>query len=85
METKFTGASEKRLIECTISGCEETTFEPSHPNPRLRWAVLEVTDDEGVKVVRLCPKHVREILPVDDEFFTRVENTEEFIKKEGIH
>jgi len=85
METKFTGASEKRIHECTVLGCEATTTEPSHPNPRFRWAIFELPDDDGVKIVKLCPEHVREILPVDDDFFERVERTEKFIQKEAVN
>jgi len=47
---------------------------------------MMLKEEDGSEIpVTLCPRHVRELLPVNDEFFERVERSEEFIRKEGIH
>ena len=69
-------------IECTIESCPNYTHDPTHRDPRLRWAVrMPLKDEDGREfLVTLCPSHVREFLVADSDFYERTERTEKFIR-----
>ena len=75
------------LYTCTIDTCGRTTRNPFKKNPRFRWIVKLILHDDAEDKdyeVTLCPKHVKELLHVDEEFFRSMERTEKFIRTPGL-
>lgn len=71
------------LHECSIVGCNNVTVNPFNPDPRQRWIIgLRLKEEDDTEInVNLCPGHVRRLMPgANEDFFDRVQNTEEFVR-----
>ena len=69
---------------CTIVGCVETTSRERWDNPRDRWIInLPLTDENNIDVlVSLCPRHARELLNLDEDWYQTTERSEKFVREQ---
>jgi hypothetical protein len=73
-----------KLYECSLEGCARVTTTPNPSDPRLRWFIdLVLDDDDGTALmVNLCPEHVQLYLGLTEEDYVRTERAEAFVRGE---
>jgi hypothetical protein len=74
-----------RKWHCSIDGCPRVTTVERHPNPRDRWMldIILQDQDETVVTLNLCPVHAKEIFRLTDEWYERLKTTEKIIREQN--
>jgi hypothetical protein len=75
-----------REWHCSIKGCVGTTTIERHPDPRHRWMldVILQDQDETVVVLNLCPVHVKEMFRLNEDWYQTIENSEKLIRGDEL-
>lgn len=75
--------SDPPVIECCLTTCSNRTTRPESRDVRERWIVgVKMKDEDGNEhTVNFCPRHIREYLGADSDFYDRTERTERFVRE----
>jgi hypothetical protein len=69
------------IVDCSC--CEAKTSTPNDPDPRRRWMIgipLPTPNEFGLETLNACPKCVREIFNLPENWYETLEDTEAKIK-----
>lgn len=69
-----------RAHECSILGCPQITVLTKWADPRERWMLdVPLKDDDGMRIISLCPVHAREIFLIEESDYVALERAERLV------